>query len=130
MRVLPIVIVLVLLGGIGYLLRNSVTGLFTGTTDKNDSQTVVLRQTATPSPSAIPVPTATPVPASTAVPVSQSPSIVNLNSSATPVPTSSNLPAAGPADSVATAAVVGAVFSGLYRFVFPRPVTKAKIDIL
>lgn len=124
MRALPIIIVLLLLAGIGFLLRNTVSGLFTGTTASNDSQTVVLRQSATPTPLPIPVPAPTPLP--------QTPSIVNLNTSATLAPTASTtgLPTSGPADGIVLAAFIASGLLGAYRLIVPKAPIKIKIDIL
>lgn len=128
MRALPIIIVLLLLAGIGFLLRNTVSGLFTGTTASNDSQTVVLRQSATPSPTA--TPTVAPAPTPTQLP--QTASIANLNTAATPIPAASatGLPTSGPADGFVAAALVAAGLIGAYRLIAPKAPIKIKINIL
>lgn len=99
-NLIPALSVVVIIAALAFIFRGTIAGWFQKS--NNDTQTVVLRQSPSSTPTATPTPTPSSIPAPTA-------SSKSNHSIAEITPTAASLPGAGPADDLA---VVGLLTGG------------------
>lgn len=116
MRAISLILLLLIFSALGYIYRDTITGWFTGSTP---TQTVVLRQTASPSPTISPVPAA-PTPSSITV----------MKSTPAPTVAPANLPTTGPEDALIPVLGLAGAIACIWRGLFSSPVKKRPLDIL
>jgi hypothetical protein len=122
MRAIPLILAVLILAGLGYAFRETISGWFTGPSG-SDVQTVVLRQTATPTAT---VPNPTPIPTPN-LPASGS---IALIASPTPQPVAGPLPTTGPVEDLVVAGAGALVLGALWRWATqPSTVIAQKPDI-
>ena len=137
MRAIPLIALLLIFSALGYVYRDSIRKAFTGSTPA--VQTVVLRQTATPTPSPVTNPPASvatsPVPTSAATSnpavVVPRTSISTLSATSEPTTASSSLPVTGPVENMLVVAGISLLILLFWRWAVRRPtIVKRPLDIL